>query len=125
MNIRVDPLLSLLRANKPRSKFWFCIIDEPEQPIVVADIQAVVAGHFGLTTHDLTSACRTQREVLPRHIAMYLCRTLTKHSHEKISCWFNRSDHSASIYAFGKISKLLANNERIAGHVRKITARLQ
>ena len=50
---------------------------DPTTPIQVERIQALVAGHFNLTTADLISARRTAVLTWPRQLAIYLARELT------------------------------------------------
>lgn len=127
-----DPLLSAIVSHHglaphitSQPKFWFWIIEEngpaAGRVVLISDIQKAVAEHFGITTHDLLSDCRSRREVLPRHIAIYLCRTLTRRSHEMIARWFNRCDHSISIFAFNKISRLIKERDDIADDIAEIT----
>ena len=108
--------------------YWFWITEElgpiPDKFILISDIQKTVAKHYGLVPHDLTSDCRTKREVMPRHIAMYLCRVLTKRSHSIISRWFNRCDHSISIYAFYKIKKMMADDPVFCEEVESLRGTL-
>lgn len=116
------------RPSQPAPEHWFWIVDEigpsRQRLILITDIQSAVAKHYDLTPNDLISERRSQREVLPRHIAMYLCHALTTRSHEVIAKWFNRYDHSLSIYAFNKISRLLKSDEKLAESVAAIQKEL-
>lgn len=102
-------------------KHWFWIIDElgpdPQKLILISEIQKAVAAFYNLTQHDLVSERRTRREVLPRHVAMYLCHILTRRSHEMIARWFNRCDHSVSIFACKKIARLIKTDADLAADV--------
>ena len=44
--------------------------------LTIADVQQMVIEHFGISLEDLTGDRRTQNLVMPRQIAMYLCRDL-------------------------------------------------
>lgn len=66
-------------------------------------IQETVAAEFGVSRLDLISDRRSQREVMPRHIAMYLTRRLTTHSLPFISRQFGRRDHTTVLRAIQKI----------------------
>ena len=54
---------------------------------------------------DLKSKKRTKTLVLPRHIAMFLCRELLKLSFPEIGRLFGGKDHSTVIYACNVIEK--------------------
>jgi chromosomal replication initiation ATPase DnaA len=69
-------------------------------------IQQRTAEAFGLPVSVMTSRIRTQSYVVPRHVAMFLARELTKHSLEEISKCFVR-DHGSVTHAVRSIGKRL------------------
>lgn len=127
-----DPMVAALVAHhstgillRAEPKIWFWITEDhgpsTRKLILVSDIQQAVADYFGLTTHDLVSDRRSKKEVMPRHIAMYLCRTLTKRPYEMIARLFHRTDHSVAMHAIAKISRLVETDASVAADVAKIT----
>lgn len=60
----------------------------------IALIKLTVAREFGVTVKDLESDRRQAEVVVPRHVAMYLCRHLTVQSVTAIGNAFGRRDHS-------------------------------
>jgi chromosomal replication initiator protein len=66
--------------------------------IKVAQIQARVCQHYGISSEELLGHCRARRLSKPRQVAIYLSRKLTKQSSLAISRRFNR-DHSTVLYA--------------------------
>ncbi len=73
--------------------------------ITAEDIQKVVAGYFRLKISDLKSSTRTKAIVVPRQIAMYLCRQLTNLSLMEIADAFGRQDHTTILHANNRIEE--------------------
>ena len=57
---------------------------EAERRITVDDIQKATADHYGLKQSDLLCERRTRAVARPRHVAMYLAKTLTTRSYPDI-----------------------------------------
>ncbi|WP_233245668.1 chromosomal replication initiator protein DnaA [Marinicauda salina] len=98
---------------------------KPERRLTVDDIQRAVAAYFSLTTDDLLSKRRTQSVVRPRHIAMYLAKTLTTRSLPDIGKRFGGRDHSTVIHAVNKIAERLPSDPTLAEDVEAIKRRLR
>jgi len=62
-------------------------------------IQKIVAESFGVKPSDLKSKRRTRTVVLPRQVAMYLCRQLAGSSLPEIGNFFGGKDHSTVIHS--------------------------
>jgi chromosomal replication initiator protein len=96
-------------------------IQESERKITIHIIQKRVADHFNLKTSDLTAKRRTKNIVLPRQIAMYLCRTLTEHSLPEIGSQFGGRDHSTVLHACEKVRICLEKD----GDFRLVLSQIQ
>jgi len=76
--------------------------------ITVADIQKAVVAYFpSLKISDLCSSSRTKSVVIPRQIAMYLCRQLTNMSLMDVGKSFGGRDHTTVIHACNKIDEAI------------------
>ncbi len=75
------------------------LIDSREKVITNDLIQKIVAESFGVKISDLKSKRRTKAVVLPRQVAMYLCRNLANSSLPEIGNFFGGKDHSTVIHA--------------------------
>ena len=64
-----------------------------------------VCGEFGGTITDVVSKRRQQYIILPRHAAMYLCKTITCMSFPEIGRRFGTRDHTTVLAAVHKMSK--------------------
>lgn len=75
------------------------ILREKESTITIESIQKAVCDFFHLRPADLRSKRRTRTVVLPRQVAMYLCRRHTQASFPVIGDRFGGRDHSTVIHA--------------------------
>jgi chromosomal replication initiator protein len=82
--------------------------------LTVPRIQQAVAEHFGLRMSTLRSKERRRIVVLPRHIAMFLCRELTEASLLDIARDFGGRDHTTVLHACAKIARLEEHDEQVA-----------
>jgi len=67
--------------------------------IQIADIAGIVARRFSLKISDLQGKKRSRSIALPRQMAMYLCRRLTRHSLEEVGAYFGGRDHTTVLHA--------------------------
>ncbi len=75
------------------------LLDSREKIITNELVQKVVAESYGIKISDLKSKRRTKAVVLPRQVAMYLCRNLANASLPEIGNFFGGKDHSTVIHA--------------------------
>jgi len=75
--------------------------------IPISTIQKKVARYFNIKIDDIKSKNRSSSNILPRHIAMYLCKKFTKFSLPEIGREFGGKDHTTILYACNKIEKKL------------------
>ena len=84
-----------------------------ERPTISMDyIQEVVAAHFKISVEEMHEKKRVQKVVLPRQIAMYLCRKIMDVSVLDIGKFFGK-DHSTVIHACNKISGEVETDEKM------------
>jgi chromosomal replication initiator protein len=69
-----------------------------------------VADHFQLKVSDLKSEKRLKTLMLPRQLAIYLSRDMTKSSYPEIGKMFGGKDHSTVIHSVKKIDRILAQD---------------
>ena len=100
------------------------IIVEKTKEITVEMIQKHVADHFRIKVSELKSDKRIKTLVVPRQIAIYICRELTKASYPEIGEKFGGKDHSTIIHSVKKIEKQMAGDPDFRGTVEDIKKRL-
>lgn len=91
----------------------------------VAEIQAAVCAHYGLTANDMVSTCRLRSVTRPRQVAMYLARRLTVRSLPEIGRAFGGRDHTTVSYGVASIHDRLADDPELADAVAAIEAALR
>ncbi len=88
-------------------------------------IQAAVAKQFGIRVRDLLSRSRTRELVVPRQLAMYLTRKLTKASFPAIGERFGGRDHSTVIHACTLIENRARTDRELEDAITEISRQLQ
>jgi chromosomal replication initiator protein len=96
------------------------IIVDKSRDISIEIIQKAVADHFQLKVSDLKSEKRIKTLVVPRQIAIYICRELTKASYPEIGDRFGGKDHSTVIHSVKKIDKLMSHDHETRNTVEII-----
>ncbi len=94
----------------------------PVPPSVEA-IQVMVCAHFQIGRLDMLSDRRSTDMVLPRHLAIYLCRTLTFRSLNEIARLFRR-DHTTVMHAVDHIQRQRTCDEMLDASVMMLTEKL-
>jgi chromosomal replication initiator protein len=100
------------------------IIVEKTKEITVEMIQKHVAEHFKIKVSELKSDKRLKAFVIPRQIAIYVCRELTKASYPEIGEKFGGKDHSTIIHSVKKIEKQMESDLEIRNTVEKMKKEL-
>ena len=84
-----------------------------------------VAEHFGITMADIAGTKRNNEIVVPRQIAMYLCRKMTDASLKNIGNLLGKRDHTTIINGEKKIeAELKSNNSSIKNSIDIITKKI-
>jgi chromosomal replication initiator protein len=97
---------------------------EQQRLPTISSIQKAVAEFYGLRVDDLRSRGRNKSIVLPRQVAMYLCREIVKASLPDIGDGFGGKDHSTVIHACEKVKRKIASEEVFRKQVDDLTVRL-
>lgn len=101
------------------------IISPDEKREVTPDlIITMVAEHFHVSVADLKGPKRNAEIVLPRQIAMYLCRTMTNTSLEAVGALMGKKDHSTVINGYKKITEKMKSSESIRNTVEVIQKKI-
>ena len=100
------------------------IIVDKSREINIELIQKTVADHYKIKLSDMKSERRLKTFVIPRQMAIYLCRELTKASYPEIGDKFGGKDHSTVIYAVKKISSIMNDKPDISSSYDAIKRKL-
>jgi chromosomal replication initiator protein len=94
------------------------------RPLDPALIMEVVANYYSVTVGDLKSRQRSQDIIIPRHMAMYLCRTKLGLTNTEIGKLFGGKNHATVINACANIKGKLEADPRIQEQLKEIEERL-
>jgi chromosomal replication initiator protein len=88
-------------------------IAEDDRPagITIEQIQRVVALHYRMRVDDIKSKNNARQIAVPRQVAMYLCKRLTKHSFPEIGREFGNKHHTTVIHSVEKIEALVSKDQ--------------
>ncbi len=97
---------------------------EQQRLPTIPSIQKAVAEFYGVRVDDLRSRGRNKSIVLPRQVAMYLCREIVRASLPDIGEGFGGKDHSTVIHACEKVKRKMAGEDTFRKQVQDLTVHL-
>jgi chromosomal replication initiator protein len=101
------------------------LVDLREKAITNELIQKLVAESFGVKPVDLKSKRRTRTVVLPRQVAMYLCRQLAGSSLPEIGLFFGGKDHSTVIHSCNTIEQKKEKDPELKARIELLIKQLK
>jgi chromosomal replication initiator protein len=101
------------------------LLDSRERVITNEHVQKIVAETFGVKISDLKSKRRTKAVVLPRQVAMYLCRTLVGSSLPETGTFFGGKDHSTVIHAIKVIEEKKEKDPELRARIEMLIKQLR
>jgi len=87
--------------------------EEARRSVTIEQIQRKVAEHFDIRLADMTSKRRPANIALPRQVAMYLSRELTKTSLSEIGDAFGGRDHGTVLHAHRLVKEKIREDEKM------------
>lgn len=91
-----------------------------ENTVSIPRIQKAVADYYKLTVDSLKSRSNTGNVMVPRQVAMYLCKQLTKKSYPEIARQFGGKHHTTVIHSVEKINRLVDSDREMDTLVKRI-----
>jgi len=101
------------------------LLDSRERIITNELVQKTVAETFGVKISDLKSKRRTKAVVLPRQVAMYLCRALAGSSLPEIGNFFGGKDHSTVIHSIKVIEEKKEKDPELRARIEMLIKQLK
>jgi chromosomal replication initiator protein len=98
---------------------------EEESGISIRRIQNVVAAQYKVKVDSLVARSNVRHVLLPRQLAMYLCKRLTKKSYPEIGRQFGGKHHTTVMHSVQKIDRLISSDVEIRGTVDKLVEVLE
>jgi len=100
------------------------LMEQAQNILTMETIQKRVADHFQIRHSDMTSKRRPNNIAIPRQIAMYLARTLTKHSLQDIGDAFGGRDHGTVIHACKAVDNMMEQDAGMRGSIEFLRTQL-
>ncbi|MGH7249877.1 MAG: chromosomal replication initiator protein DnaA, partial [Minisyncoccia bacterium] len=101
------------------------IIDDETARISIETIQKAVAQYYNLKLGDLKSKNNSRSIAVPRQVAMYLCKSLTKASLPEIGREFGGKHHTTVLHSINKISTLYQSDDVFHRVINKLITEIQ
>jgi chromosomal replication initiator protein len=101
------------------------IIKPKEEFISIDFVQKVVSTHFNIKISDLKVKRKNKGYVLPRQVAMYLSRKLTKASLNEIGDKFGGKDHSTVLHSIKKVEEKMDQEVSFKEMVEDLHSRIK
>lgn len=92
--------------------------------VTIDDVQKNVEEYYKIRHSDMVGSSRSREVVLPRQMAMYLCRQLLDKSFSDIGKKFNR-DHTTVMHSVSKVESLLLQNRDVQEEIESLSKRIK
>ena len=100
------------------------LMEQAQTILTIETIQKRVADHYQIRHSDMTSKRRPNNLAIPRQIAMYITRTLTKHSLQEIGDAFGGRDHGTVIHACKAVDNMMEQDATTRSSVEFLQTQL-
>ena len=91
-----------------------------ESGVSIRQIQNIVAAQYKVRVETLIARSNLRPALLPRQVAMYLCKRLTKKSYPEIGRQFGGKHHTTVMHSVQKIERLVSSDADVRGTVDKL-----
>jgi len=91
-----------------------------EREISITRIQQVVAQYYKIDVENLKARSNVRHVLVPRQVAMYLCKRLAKKSYPEIAKHFGGKHHTTVIHSVQKIEKEMNSNGELAATLNRL-----
>lgn len=105
-SLRGQPLSKALAQDAMRNVSQ---VSEPNS-ITIQMVQRVVADYYKVGVEDLKARSNMRQVLVPRQVAMYLCKRLTKKSFPEIARQFGGKHHTTVMHSVDKVEKLITSD---------------
>jgi len=97
------------------------VSNEPIQhEVSIVRIQQLVAQHYRIEVENLKARSNVRHVLIPRQVAMYLCKRLAKKSYPEIAKHFGGKHHTTVIHSVEKIEKEMNANGELASTINRL-----
>ena len=95
---------------------------DSERPagLTIEHIARVVASHYKMTIEEIKSKNNSRAIAVPRQVAMYLCKRLTRHSFPEIGREFGGKHHTTVMHSVDKIETLCKDDRNFHREIKDL-----
>ncbi len=101
------------------------VLSNDERVVTIEIIQKFVADYYQLRTNELKSRNNSKSIALPRQVAMYMCKQLTRASLPEIGKAFGGKHHSTVIHSIQKIGGMRQRDAEFSAQMQNLLANFQ
>ena len=101
------------------------VLSNDERVVTIEIIQKFVADYFQLRSNELKSRNNSKSIALPRQVAMYMCKALTRASLPEIGKAFGGKHHSTVIHSIQKIEGMRQRDAEFSAQIQNLLANFQ
>ena len=111
-----------VKISKDLAKEAMKNILDAERPagLTMEHIAREVASHYKLSVEEMKSKSNSRSIALPRQVAMYLCKRLTRHSFPEIGREFGGKHHTTVMHSVEKITALEKDDRNFHREVKEL-----
>lgn len=91
-----------------------------EDSVSIATIQKAVADNYKTTVESLKTRSNARSILLPRQVAMYICKRLTNKSYPEIGRQFGGKHHTTVIHSVEKIHRLITADPELNRTIQRL-----
>lgn len=88
--------------------------------ITIPMVQKVVADFYKVSLDDLKARSNMRQVLVPRQVAMYICKRLTNKSYPEIARQFGGKHHTTVMHSVEKIDQLMSSDREMQSMVNKL-----
>ncbi len=115
-SLRKLPISKMLAQDALRN----IIDDDDSGSLTMEKIARQVAAHYRLSVEEIKEKNNSRQIAVPRQVAMYLCKRLTKHSFPEIGREFSGKHHTTVMHSYEKIGNLLKTDKDLHNTVSEL-----
>ncbi len=95
---------------------------DAERPagLTIDRIARAVAAHYSLSVEEMKAKSNSRAIAVPRQVAMYLCKRLTRHSFPEIGREFGGKHHTTVMHSVEKIDKLAKDDRNFHNEIKDL-----
>jgi len=98
---------------------------DEDESISIGRIQKSVAEYYKLSVDNLIARSNARHVLLPRQVAMYICKRLTKKSYPEIARQFGGKHHTTVIHSVEKVDHLMSTDSEVNRTVQRLIESLK